>query len=99
MLVLGYLHRQQEQEGWCLLFKVSDCWVVSSLSPDKTVSAMPYDRIRWPWPMTPISATTRPFSASTVGTRSGCHLHSTRCWLGPGEHRRRNQRDERTEPF
>jgi hypothetical protein len=31
----------QKTEDWCRRFKVSECWVVSSSSLDKTVSATP----------------------------------------------------------
>ena len=50
--------------------------VVSSSSPGKTVSGMPYDRIRSPSSMTPMNAATRPFFAYTADTsvRVPCSL-------------------------
>jgi hypothetical protein len=48
--------------------------------------------------MMPMKARMRPLSEYTVGTSSACHAHWKSCWLTSGEHCRRKQRDERTEP-
>jgi len=65
-------------------FKVSECRVASSSSPGKTVSGTPYDRIKWPWSMTPMNAMRRPFSAYTAGTSSGVpySLEEVVGWFG-----------------
>jgi hypothetical protein len=74
----------QKTEVWCRRFKVGEYRVVISSSPNKTVSATPFDRISWPWFMTPMNTTDETVLRLYGGdlVRLPCSLEEVLGWFG-----------------